>query len=72
MDDLLAGLQSQARDRMNAGKTQPPQKPRDDMDDLLADLERHGLTAPTPHGRRLTPRGFLVSNAVIAAAWEAL
>ena len=40
MDDLLAGLQSQARDRMNAGKTQPPQKPRDDMDDLLADLAR--------------------------------
>lgn len=39
---------------------------------VLADLERHGLTAPTPHGRRLTPRGFLVSNAVIAAAWEAL
>ncbi len=37
----------------------------DKICNYLQGLARHHLTAPTPNGWRLTPQGFLVSNAVI-------
>ena len=39
---------------------------------LLAEYESHGLARRTVDGWRLTPEGFLVSNAIIASLTDAL
>ena len=46
-------------------KTQP-------LETLFREYEAHGLAQPTESGWRLTPRGFLVSNSIIAALQEAV
>lgn len=42
------------------------------LEQLLDEYVRHGLASPTDAGYRLTPRGFLVSNAIIGALQERL
>ncbi len=42
------------------------------LDKLLQQYEKHGLAEKTAAGYRLTPRGFLVSNAIIGALQEQL
>ena len=38
----------------------------------FAAYEQHGLACPTPNGWRLTPKGFLVSNTIIAQLCDTL
>ena len=42
------------------------------MEELFLQYERAGLACRTENGRRLTPRGFLVSNSIIVALEDAL
>ena len=42
------------------------------LEAVFRSLEAAGCAQPTENGWRLTPRGFLVSNAVIRELWEAL
>ena len=44
----------------------------DVLEKLLAEYESHGLARRTVNGWRLTPEGFLVSNAIIASLTDAL
>ena len=44
----------------------------DVLEALFVDYERHGLAQRTPSGWRLTPEGFLVSNAIISSLIDAL
>ena len=44
----------------------------DVLEKIFVDYERHGLARRTAGGWRLTPEGFLVSNAIIAALTDAL
>ena len=44
----------------------------DVAENLLAEYEAHGLAQRTEDGWRLTPNGFLVSNAIITALTDAL
>ncbi|MBE6918370.1 MAG: radical SAM family heme chaperone HemW [Ruminococcaceae bacterium] len=44
----------------------------DVLEKLLAEYESHGLARRTVNGWRLTPKGFLVSNAIIASLTDAL
>ena len=47
--------------------------PYDAAERTLAECARHGLARRHPDGRwRLTPQGFLVSNAVIVRVLDAL
>lgn len=44
----------------------------DVLEKIFVDYERHGLARRTAGGWRLTPEGFLVSNAIISALTDAL
>ena len=44
----------------------------DVLEALFVDYERHGLAQRTAGGWRLTPEGFLVSNAIISSLTDAL
>lgn len=47
-------------------------KPFAQAEAVLRELAEHGLAAPTESGWRLTPRGFLVSNAIILQVQQAV
>lgn len=47
-------------------------KPFARAEEVFRELAEHGLAAPTEEGWRLTPRGFLVSNAIILQVQQAV
>lgn len=47
-------------------------KPFAQAEAVFRELAEHGLAAPTENGWRLTPRGFLVSNAIILQVQQAV
>jgi len=60
-----AGIDRQTFEKRYRQRFQP-------MEALFEQYEKAGLAAPTGGGWRLTPKGFLVSNSIIAALQEAL
>ena len=60
-----AGIDRQTFEKRYRQRFQP-------METLFEQYEKAGLALPTEGGWRLTPRGFLVSNSIIAALQEAL
>jgi len=60
-----AGIDRQAFEKRYHQRFQP-------METLFEQYEKAGLALPTEGGWRLTPKGFLVSNSIIAALQEAL
>ncbi|MFR8915933.1 MAG: radical SAM family heme chaperone HemW [Oscillospiraceae bacterium] len=60
-----AGIDRQTFEKRYRQRFQP-------METLFEQYEKAGLASRTEGGWRLTPRGFLVSNAIIAALQEAL
>ena len=60
-----AGIDRQTFEKRYRQRFQP-------METLFEQYEKAGLALPTEGGWRLTPKGFLVSNSIIAALQEAL
>ncbi len=60
-----AGIDRQTFEKRYRQRFQP-------METLFEQYEKAGLALPTGGGWRLTPKGFLVSNSIIAALQEAL
>ena len=60
-----AGIDRQTFEKRYRQRFQP-------MEALFEQYEKAGLALPTEGGWRLTPKGFLVSNSIIAALQEAL
>lgn len=60
-----AGIDRQTFEKRYRQRFQP-------METLFEQYEKAGLALPTEGGWRLTPKGFLVSNSIIAALKEAL
>lgn len=60
-----AGIDRQTFEKRYRQRFQP-------MEALFEQYEKAGLASPTEGGWRLTPKGFLVSNSIIAALQEAL
>ena len=60
-----AGIDRQTFEKRYRQRFQP-------MEALFEQYEKAGLASPTGGGWRLTPKGFLVSNSIIAALQEAL